>query len=341
MEAELVEALLRAPGPSLVQLIAVPQVHSSIVRTLLKSAQTGTGTSITARLNCSKLVYKLVHVDVPGSITLAILTAFASAFLDSNRTLVHDIIDHVLITSAHDDLRELILEQGPQLLAQQLAQDDALSTTTSATTTALVAHLALARAHPLVASSYGQSTDLSAALAQAYRRLKPTSDHNELRLALLDTTFALLRHAFLEPLSGTGVGEGPLRADERAAFWSELDGVLRPIFTGSSSHSTSDLVSDLARYLNFGERLQIAADGLEDSDMLDRSRDIIAKCQRAANASDGHRNWLNEIKSERSRAATTHPTLDKDKARAHATQIEPVDVSVISIVLEKPSSYAY
>lgn len=315
---ELVNSLLHAPSSRLGQLVAIRAIEPTLVAVILETATTPAATRL--RLHTAKLIHRLS--SIPRALSFPLLVAFARSYGQSNQSLVRDVCTRVLDTD--EDLSDFVLEHGPAILTRQIVTARHIESASSELNTATLAHLALARAHPLIASSYGQSVDLLAALAHLYDERAPDLE-DDTRLAVLETTHALLSEAYLEPLTsekGAGEGDGPLRADERAAFWTELKAALRPLLVLRSSSSSSSsngrgrLGSDLVRYCHLDDQLQLAADGLRDADMLDWASEVVAQC-RAIRAHGGRNpdtdgDWFERLKNKlkRARGATIGGAAD-------------------------------
>ncbi|KAK4046087.1 hypothetical protein OIV83_006367 [Microbotryomycetes sp. JL201] len=332
---EVVDRLLKCALDNLPAVIRSPVVHASLVRALTDSTLDAPAVE---RAKLAQLVTRLAaRAD---TLTVPLLAVFCGAFQRTNSTLVHDTV--ALAFDNDPQLQIDVCEHGPTLLIQACdAAASSLPTHSSMwTRQALTSLLALARSHPLVASSFGQVTHTYTAIAHLYKSSATEKDLAtlQLKLDLLATTFALLDKAFLTPILDK---TKPVTTTDRCDFWSELivclDTLLQNIKTNSiPSHSTplinATLVRDLQRYYKLATKLDLAADGLDRGTELARSAHAL--CERVRTIDNGAFDTDDGLEVIR-RLKLGGQAVSNDKGKAKSSsEVDPValDAAVSQIL---------
>lgn len=263
--SSLLSALLETPASSLPPALA-PALTTLLSLQLPSSPPPPPNT----RLLTQQLVTHLA--SHAGTLSFPLIALYAASYQRTNASLVRTTLERAL--SADEDLLSTIIELGPSALASLSPNADYPTLRLQSSL-----HLSLARSTPLLASIYGQSPDVVRSLCTWYERLqnfRPSSlaagapvagldaegrEWLEARLEILETLFMLLSAAFLDPIADSNA------AEERAAFWEELEGVLKPAFevqvSGSGRRPLVDrgLLGDLENYFGVAEGVEKLAKG--------------------------------------------------------------------------------
>lgn len=280
----LLTALLSTPAASLPPALA-PALTTLLSLQLPSSPPPPPNT----RLLAQQLITHLA--SHAGTLSFPLVALYAASYQRTNASLVRTTLERAL--ARDEDLLSCIIELGPTALASLSPNADYRTLRIQSSL-----HLSLARSTPLLASIYGQSPDVMRSLCTWYERLqsfRPASltagtpatgldaegrDWLEARLEILETLFALLSAAFLDPIAESNAVE------ERAAFWEELEGVLKAAFevhvSGSGRRSLVDrgLLVDFENYFGVAERVERLAKG-------DTRAGVLAAKMRALRANAG------------------------------------------------------